>query len=168
MPTAIPLLIVLALAQSASPPAPPNGPERGGVRDAELVRMLDTYAIVRAQDALQLGEQQYAQFVTRLKRLQETRRRNQQARNKLVQRLRTLAGGARGAASSPEAVVRDALTALREHDEQAAAAIRQAYDALDEVLSVRQQAQFRVFEQMMERRKLDLLVRARERALRRR
>ena len=42
--------------------------------------------------------------------------------------------------------------------------MRQAYDALDEVLDVRQQARFRIFEEKIERRKLDLLVRAQERA----
>ena len=39
--------------------------------------MLDAYAIVQAQTALQLNDEQYGQFVTRLKRLQETRRRQQ-------------------------------------------------------------------------------------------
>jgi len=42
--------------------------------------------------------------------------------------------------------------------------MRQAYDALDEVLDARQQARFRVFEDQIEQRKLDLLMRARERA----
>ena len=34
--------------------------------------MLDAWAIVQAQTALQLNDGQYGQFVTRLKRLQET------------------------------------------------------------------------------------------------
>ncbi len=34
--------------------------------------------------------------------------------------------------------------------------------AVDDVLTVRQQAQFRVFEEQMERRKLELLMRARQ------
>ena len=49
---------------------------------------------------------------------------------------------------------------------RAADQIRRAYDALDEVLDARQQARFRMFEEAIERRKLDLLVRARERAAR--
>jgi hypothetical protein len=65
-----------------------------------------------------------------------------------------------------EAAVRERLRALREHDERSAAEIRTAYDALDEILDFRQQARFRVFEETIERRKLDLLVRARERAAR--
>jgi hypothetical protein len=39
---------------------------------------------------------------------------------------------------------------------------------VDEVLDVRQQARFRMFEDMIERRKLDLLMRARQRAAGRR
>ena len=71
-------------------------------------------------------------------------------------------------ASGPidENAIRDRLKALREHDERAAADLRKAYETLDEVLDIRQQARFRIFEEMIERRKLDLLVRARERAAR--
>ena len=40
--------------------------------------------------------------------------------------------------------------------------MRKAYNALDEVLDVRQQARFRVFEEQIERRKIELLMRARQ------
>jgi len=140
-------------------------PEDGGVSTAELVNMLDTYAIVQAQRELTLNDAQYAQFVTRLKRLQETRRRNQRARNQLLQDLRKLSGPQ---APTPvdENAVRERLRTLREHDDRAAAELRKAYESLDEVLDVRQQARFRIFEETIERRKLDLVVRARERAAR--
>ena len=62
--------------------------------------------------------------------------------------------------------IRDRLKALRDHDDRAAVELRRAYDALDEVLDVRQQARFRMFEEMIERRKLDLLMRARQRGRR--
>ncbi len=125
--------------------------------------MLDTYAIVRAQAELTLNDTQYPQFVTRLKRLQEARRRNQRQRNQILQDLRKLTGPL---APTPidEAVVRERLRALRDHDERATAEMRKAYETLDEVLDVRQQARFRIFEETIERRKLDLLMRARERA----
>lgn len=139
---------------------------RGGLTTAELVAMLDTYALVQAQQALQLDDAQYGQFVVRLKRLQEMRRRNQQARNQILQDLRRLSDRK---ASSPadENAVRERLKALRDLDERAALDVRRMHDAVDEVLSVTQQARFRVFEENIERRKLDLLVRARERAARR-
>jgi hypothetical protein len=99
--------------------------------------------------------------------LQETRRRNQQARNQIVQELRRLAGPL---ATEPidEATVRDRLKALRDLDERATADLRRAYDSVDEVLDARQQARFRIFEEMIERRKLDLLMRARQGAAARR
>jgi hypothetical protein len=40
--------------------------------------------------------------------------------------------------------------------------VKKAYDAIDQVLDVRQQAKFRVFEELMERRKLELVTRARQ------
>jgi hypothetical protein len=140
-------------------------PEDGSVSTAELVNMLDTYAIVQAQRELTLTDTQYAQFVTRLKRLQETRRRNQRTRNQLLQELRKLSGPQ---APTPvdEGALRERLRTLREHDDRSAAELRKAYDSLDEVLDVRQQARFRIFEETIERRKLDLVVRARERAAR--
>lgn len=137
----------------------------GQLSPAEVVGMLDAYAVVQAQDALQLNDGQYGQFVAHLKKLQETRRGNQQARNQIVQDLRQLTGP-QTATPVDEPAVRERLKALREHDDRAASAMRRAYDALDEGLDVRQQARFRIFEEQIERRKLDLLMRARQGAAR--
>jgi len=152
-------------AQGADAPGRANRQGADVLSANELVNMLDAYALVQAQQALTLNDTQYMQFVTRLKRLQETRRRNQRDRNQIVRELNNLAGPQ---ASGPidENAIRDRLKALREHDERAAADLRKAYETLDEVLDIRQQARFRIFEEMIERRKLDLLVRARERAAR--
>ena len=79
--------------------------------------------------------------------------------------LRQLAGP-QAPEPADEAAIKARLKALRDHDTRAADQIRRAYDALDEVLDARQQARFRMFEEAIERRKLDLLVRARERAAR--
>jgi len=53
-----------AVRQGAGP-GRPNAPlsEDGSVSTAELVNMLDTYAIVQAQRELTLNDTQYAQFV---------------------------------------------------------------------------------------------------------
>jgi len=150
---------------AAVPDARPNRAQ-GELSPAEVVGMLDAYALVQAQNALQLNDSQYGAFVGRLKALQETRRKNQRARNQVVQELRRLTG--QQAATLDEAAVRDRLKALRELDERSAADLRRAYDALDEVLDIRQQARFRIFEENLERRKMDLLLRARQRAAGRR
>lgn len=150
---------------AAVPDARPNRAQ-GELSPAEVVGMLDAYALVQAQNALQLNDSQYGAFVGRLKALQETRRKNQRARNQVVQELRRLTG--QQATTLDEAAVRDRLKALRELDERSAADLRRAYDALDEVLDIRQQARFRIFEENLERRKMDLLLRARQRAAGRR
>ena len=61
-----------------------------------------------------------------------------------------------------EAQIKERLTALQELESRNAAEMRKAYNALDEVLDVRQQARFRVFEEQIERRKIELLMRARQ------
>jgi hypothetical protein len=146
-----------------APPAAEAGAKPPADRDelsvAELTAALDAYALVQAQQQLQIGDDKYSTFAARLKRLQDVRRRNQRMRFRLVQDLRRLAG-ARATPQGDDTAVRAALTALRDHDEKAAAELRQAYDALDQVLDVRQQARFRLFEEHIEQRKLELLVRA--------
>lgn len=148
---------------NAAPDARPSRPP-GELSPVEVVAMLDAYALVQAQEALQLNDSQYGTFVGRLKNLQETRRKNQRARNQLVQELRKLT--APQVATLDEAAVRERLKALRDLDERSASDLRRAYDSLDEVLDLRQQARFRIFEEMVERRKMDLLMRARQRAAR--
>jgi hypothetical protein len=132
---------------------------------AEVVAMLDSWAVVQAQDALRLTDDQYGPFVTRLRRLQETRRRNQLARNRILQGLRQVAS-LQVAPPYDEAAIRERLRTLRAHDDRAAAELRRAYDGVDEVIDVAQQARFRIFEESIERRKLDLLMRARQGARR--
>lgn len=142
-----------------------RGAVSGPLSPGEVVNILDAYAVVQAQEALRLTDTQYAQFVGRLKKLQQGRRQAQQARNKIIQELRQLS--APEITQSDETAIRSAIRALREHDERTAADLRKASDVLDEVLDLRQQARFRVFEEQLERRKLDLLLRAREGAARR-
>jgi hypothetical protein len=178
-------LLIVALSAAVSVPATDNSPARqtpeaaaperqggprgggGALSPGAVVAMLDAYAVVQAQEALQLNDAQYAPFVTRLKKLQETRRKNQQTHNQIVQELRRLAGP-QAVPPFDEAAIRDRLRALRDVDDRSAVELRKAYDAVDEVLDVRQQARFRMFEDMIERRKLDLLMRARQRAAGRR
>jgi len=113
---------------------------------------------MQAQDALQLDDAQFGQFLPKLKALQDTRRRNEQARNRLVAELGRLTAPS---APADEAAVRDRLRELQELEGRAAADLRRAYDTVDQQLDVRRQARFRVFEQSMERRKLQLMLRAR-------
>ena len=146
-----------AAAQNVNPPAG-RGARGPAVRAAELATMLDAYTIVQAQTALELTDAQFGEFVTRLQRLQENRRRNTAVRNRLIQELRALM-----TPTADENAIKDKLRALRDHTDQTAAALRRDSDALDEVLSLRQQVRFRLLEERLERMKLDLLMRARDR-----
>jgi hypothetical protein len=59
-------------------------------------------------------------------------------------------------------MLRDALKQLQDIDTRGEADALKAYEAIDQVLDLRQQAKFRVFEEQMERRKLELVTRARQ------
>jgi hypothetical protein len=105
-------------AEKAAPDSRPKsaaaaGRAAGELSPGEVVGMADAHALVQAQDALQLNDSQYGTFVGRLKKLQETRRKNQQTRNQIVQELRRLAGP-QAATPVDEAGIRDQLKAL--HD----------------------------------------------------
>jgi hypothetical protein len=147
-----------ARAQSAATPAPVEPPiDAERLSPREVQRLFDAYVAMQAQERLQLSETQYPQFLPRLKTLLDVRRRALQTRQSL---LIDLAQGSVG--TSDERALRDKLARLKAFDEQIAAELRQAYEAIDQVLDVRQQARFRVFEDQVERRKVELLMRARQ------
>jgi hypothetical protein len=58
--------------------------------------------------------------------------------------------------------MKDRLKALTDLDARSQIEIAKAYDAINQVLDIRHQAKFRVFEENMERRKLELVTRARQ------
>jgi hypothetical protein len=136
-------------------------PERPGMSPLEVQRLLDAYVLVQAQEALQLSESQYPQFVVKLRALQEARRRNEQARLRLIVELNRLSAD-RAAAEGREPEIRQRLRALDELELSAAVELRKAREDLAQTLDVRQQARLRVFEERIERQKLELLQRARQ------
>jgi len=54
------------------------------------------------------------------------------------------------------------VRALRDLQVRSLTDIQAAYDAIDQLLNVRQQARFRLFEQEIEQRKVQLLMRTRQ------
>jgi hypothetical protein len=158
-----------AAAQENQPPAQTGArgaatadPGEGPRVAQELLLALDRYALNQARRMLELTDAEHEQFVPRLRALQQTRRRNLLARQRILQDLRRMTGPRAGEVD--EAALRERLTALREHEDRAAAELRAAYAAVDEVLDVKRQARFRLFEENIEARKLELLMRARARA----
>jgi Spy/CpxP family protein refolding chaperone len=162
------LIVAAALAPGVADarqaPQPPVGRGAGGnapvVTPFELERWFDSYVLLQAQDTLRLTDAQFPRFLPRLKALQETRRRNLQARRQTLNAL----GRLLKATPLDEAQAREQMKALRDLDAKAADDLRKAYEALDEVLDTVQQARFRIFEEIVERRKIDLLMKARQQA----
>lgn len=151
--------------QSAPPAQVTQGtPDPATFSANQIQRWFEAYTVLQAQDALRLSESQYGRFVTRLKSLQETRRRHQQTRNQILVELRRLTNPQTAASPADDAQIADRLKALREEDERGAVDLKKSYDAVDETLDLRQQARFRIFEERMEQQKLELLTRARQNA----
>jgi hypothetical protein len=122
--------------------------------------MFDAYALLQAQEQLRLNDDVYARFLVRYKALQDVRRRTLVERVRRVMELQRLSRDP----NSDEGEIRERLDALREFDQSSGDEVAKAYAGVDQVLDVRQQAQFRAFEEVMERRKLDLISRARQKA----
>ena len=141
-----------------------QGPPPGAALDdpnvtpAEIRRMFDSYALMQAQDFLKITDDQFGRFLSRFKALQDVRRRTLMERNRLVQELRRMTNEGAG----DEAQLKERVTALQEVEDRSRADVRKAYEAIDQVLDVRQQARFRVFEENMEQRMLQLVTRARQ------
>ncbi|HEY7170331.1 MAG TPA: hypothetical protein VH417_05755 [Vicinamibacterales bacterium] len=135
-----------------------GGRAQGGVTPAEVQRLFEAYETMQAQDVLHLTEAQYPTFLPRMKALQEARRRGTAERARIVASLNRLSGPD---AQADDSQIRAELKALDDADARTRDEVRQAMDALNQVLDLRQQARFRVFEEQMERRKVELLMRAR-------
>ncbi|HEY2906057.1 MAG TPA: hypothetical protein VGJ29_09165 [Vicinamibacterales bacterium] len=158
-------MAIIAVA-ALSAPLLAEQPQRGepnaatdAITPAELQRMFDAYALMQAQDQLKLNDDQYSQFLSRFKALQDVRRRSLQERTRAIQSLRKMLNGTQAA---DESQMKDQLKALDDLEARSATDVKKAHDALDQVLDTAQQAKFRVFEENMERRKLELVTRARQ------
>jgi Spy/CpxP family protein refolding chaperone len=142
-----------------APGSEARGADAAGVTPGEIQRMFDAYALLQAQEQLKISDDQFSRFLTRFKALQQVRRQTLQERGRLIASLRPLAN----APQPDEAQIKERLTALQDLEARSAVDLKKAYDAIDQLLDIRQQAKFRVFEEMMERRKLELVMRARQR-----
>jgi hypothetical protein len=156
---ALTLMAASAFAQAGAPRR--NGPAAAGaegVSPGEIQRLFDAYVVMQAQEALQLTDEQYPKFLARVKVLQAARQRGLVDRGRIVQDLRRLYD----ATPLDETQAKNQLKALADVDARTASEVRDALSGIDQVLDLRQQVRFRIFEEQMERRKVDLLMRARQ------
>jgi hypothetical protein len=153
-------LAAVGAAQPARPPVRPlaQAPVDPAVSPAEVQRMFDAYALMQAQEQLNISDDQFSAFLTRFKALQDVRRRTLMERARVIMEMRRLLN--QSPADEPQ--LRERLKTLQEINARGADEEKKAYEAIDQVLDLRQQARFRVFEEVMERRKLELVARARQ------
>jgi hypothetical protein len=147
---------LLATGQAAGQALGPAA--RENVDPAELGRLFDAYTVMQAQEALGLDEARFGPFVTRLRALQQMRRRHLRERAAVLRDLRQLLQ-----TPGNDAQLEERLDALVRLDASTRADQAKAMEAIDELLDVRQRARFRLLEQQLELRKLDLVNRARQR-----
>jgi hypothetical protein len=154
--------------QGPPPPRGRLGPGRQGppaaapgISPAELQELMDAMVVVQAERDLQLADDQFAAFLTRLKTLQAARRRSDNQRNRALMELRRFVQSEASAAAAADEGVRARLKALDDAETQGMADVRQARTGVDQILTPRQQARFRLLEEQIERRKLELFARSR-------
>jgi len=161
-------LVLLPAPGFAQPAGPPfgggqrqgRGPGGEGLSVQEIERQFDLFEMVEARKALGMDEETFRPVGERLVRLQAVRRRHLNQRRAILRDLRAALDS--GAVESDAAGVTARLAELSELGVRQAQETRRAQQALDGVLTVRQRAEFRIFQERFERMKLDLLARARQ------
>lgn len=135
----------------------PGGP--GGEFNLQSVQnMVDTWALVEAEKDLELTNAQFPDFMARMRRLQTTRRRHMMERQRMVRELNAMVFSSQ---RPDDAALTEKLKAFDQLTDKSGQEVRQLVQELDGILTPYQRARFRVFEEQMERRKIELLTRAR-------
>jgi hypothetical protein len=132
--------------------------QRGGLTPADIQAQFDQYVISQAESVLLISDEQRPQFVRRVRALQAERRQARVARNRLLADISQMLRGRGGDEDRLAAATR----AIDEHERNTLANVQKAYAAIDEVLTPWQRARFRVLEDRLEQKKLDMLSRARQ------
>lgn len=146
--------------QGGARSAPRAGQRGGGAGAAtpadqlQVQRLLDAWALVQAKDQLRLTDEQYPGFVARLTKLHDSRRRIAMERRRLMGELRMLLN------QSPVAkddVLTTKIRALDEVTKRGADEAQQTTLEIDGLLTPWQRGRYRMFEELLERRKIEML-----------
>jgi hypothetical protein len=138
----------------------PRGGRPGGAGAAtpadqlQVQRLLDAWALVQAKDQLRLTDEQYPGFVARMTKLHDARRRIAMERRRLMGELRLLLNQSPAAKDD---VLTAKVRALDEVTKRGADAAQQATLEIDGALTPWQRGRFRMFEELVERRKIEML-----------
>ena len=120
--------------------------------------MFDSYALIQAQDQLKISDEKFPQFLTPI---QSVAGHPPPEHGGALPDCAGTAPAHQGRAAGRRADG-ERLKALDDVDARSHAELTKAYEAINQVLDLYQQAKFRVFEENMENRKLALVMRARQ------
>lgn len=138
----------------------PGMPPGGELNLQTVQNLVDAWALVQAEKDLELSNEQYPDFVARMTRLNNARRRFMMERQRLIRELR--ASVMTPAENRPEdAALTEKVRSLDDLNQKAAQEVRRLAQEVDGVLTPYQRARFRIFEEQIERQKIDMLIRAR-------
>jgi hypothetical protein len=133
-------------------------PSPEGRTVAEVEQLFDRYMLGQARQFLRLDAQQMRAFAPRLQQLQQARRRAARERQRLLRELNELT---RPGAATDDAALAAKLAEIEERTAASEQQVRDAVGQLQDVLTLAQRARLPLFEQRMDRQKLQLLARAR-------
>ena len=132
---------------------------RDGLTPREIQAQFDAYFIGQAESVLQITDDQYAPFVRRVRTLQGVRRESRVQRNRMLAQLGQML---RQRDSIDDARLAAATKAIDDHARNTALDVQKAFAAIDEVLTPWQRARFRVLEDQLEQKMLEMVIRARQ------
>lgn len=147
------LLALFVVAQASGQ----AGQGRGGGdnRREEVFRMVDAYLAMNMEEALDLSPEQSAKVLPLVKRLQVDRRRFMERKMEAIRELKR----SLGSGSATEGQITGLMTEIRAMEREEPLVLAKDRDAIDGVLTVLQQAQYRVLESEVEHRIRGLLRR---------
>jgi hypothetical protein len=151
-----------AAAQDRPSGPPPIGQREGrgeGPTLAAIEREFDRLEVSEARRALRMDADQFQVVAERLQRIQILRRRHMNQRRLLLAEIRAAVESGSVDTNTDGTAAR--LVELGNLGVRQAQELRRAGLALDVLLTVRQRAEYRLFQERFERRKLDLIARAR-------
>jgi len=130
------------------------------ISPADIQSMFDAMTVMDAEKYVELSVEQFPTFVQRLRKLQDARNAHVRRHNRALAELRALANPQTGRAD--DATIESKLKEMDTIEVEATTAIANARDAVDQMLSAKQRARFRLLEDNMERKKLDFLTKVRQ------
>lgn len=141
-------------------PAPRPGDQ---ISIADIQSMFDAMAVLDAEKFVALTAEQYPVFVQKLKRLQDARKQLNQRRARAINELRMMVSANPANGKTVDDPTIDAkLKELDGFETDGRTAIGKALEDLDQLLSPRQRARFRLLEESTEKKKLDFLMKVRQ------